>query len=111
MSLILDRVIDISRLTADDGDSTKESYQSYAPLQNIACNIQPAQAEDVVIGGGVFGQTFICFTTASGILEGDKVTDSELNEIFIVKGKSNWMTPSLAPHVEYLLVQPEREIE
>lgn len=111
MSLILDRVIDISRLKTDTGNSNKESYQSYSPLQNIACNIQPAAAEDTVIADGVFGQTFICFTTVSGILEGDKAIDQETGEVFIVKGKSNWMTPSLAPHAEYLLVQPSREAE
>jgi hypothetical protein len=107
MSLILDRVADISRLSPDSTNTHKESYVSYLPLANIPLNVQPAQAEDVVVAGGVFGQTYIGFTTASGILEGDKLILQLTGEQFIVKGKQNWMSPDLAPHIELLLVEFE----
>ena len=105
MSLILDRLIDVYRLQTDSGDSNKEQYQVYTPLADIAINIQPAQAEDVVIAGGAFGQAYTAFTTQSGILEGDKLIDQVLGDVFFVKGKSNWMTPSLSPHIELLLTE------
>ena len=66
MSLILDRVIDVHRLSQDSDNTSKESYQVYTPLANIAINWQPAGAEDTVVAQGVFGQTYIAFTTASG---------------------------------------------
>jgi len=107
MSLILDRVVDIYRLQADSDNANKESYQVYVPLANVAINIQPGSPEDTVIADGVFGQAYVAFTTYSGILEGDKLVDKKLNEQFIVKGKTNWMTPSLSSHVELLLTQFE----
>ena len=107
MSLILDRVVDIFRLIQDSDNTEKESYSSYVPLQNVACNIQPASTEDSLVANGVYGQTYVCFTTHSGILEGDKMIDQETNEQFIVRGKSNWNTPALAPHIELLLTEPE----
>ena len=73
MSLILDRVCDVWRLQTDSGNTSKESYQAYVPLQDIALNWQPAGAEDTVIAGVAFGQAYTAFTTASGILEGDKL--------------------------------------
>ncbi len=109
MSLILDRVINISRLLQDTDDSTKEQAVSYIPLIGVACNIQPAGPEDVVMAEGVFGQAYVCFTTASGIIEGDLVTVSGTGEKYKVRGKSNWMSPALSPHIELLLTEFETE--
>lgn len=72
-----------------------------------SCNIQPASPEDTVIANGVFGQTYTCFTTASGILEGDKITVRETGEVLMVKGKTNWMSPDLIGHIELLLTEFE----
>lgn len=105
--IILDRVVNVARLTLDTGSTTKESYQNHTPLQNIAINVQPATAEDVVIANGVFGQTYIGFTTYSGILSGDRLMDTTTSEAFMVKGRTNWMTPALIPHIELLLVKWE----
>jgi len=105
--MILDRVADIYRLQTDPGNAYKESYTAYTPLQDIAINIQPAQAEDTVIAGGVFGQSYVCFTTYSGILEGDKMVVQQTGEVLIVKGKQNWMSPDGIPHIELLLTEFE----
>jgi len=107
MSLILDRVINVKRLDPDSDNTRKESYVSYAPLQDIACNIQPASTEDTVIAQGTYGQAYVCFTTASGILEGDRVVVEVTNEEYVVRGKTNWMSPGLSPHIELLLTEPE----
>lgn len=105
--LILDRVVSVARLTKDSTNSNKESYQNHVPLQNVAINVQTASAEDTVVANGVFGQTYIGFTTYSGILSGDRLTDTVTGEAFMVKGKTNWMTPALIPHIELLLVKWE----
>lgn len=105
--LILDRVINVARLTKDTGNTSKESYQNHTPLLNISINVQPGTAEDTVIANGVFGQTYIGFTTYSGVLSGDRLTDTTSGEQFMVKGKTNWMTPTLIPHIELLLVKLE----
>ena len=91
----------------DSGSTTKESYAAYAPLANVAINIQPANPEDVVVADGVFGQTYVGFTTASGILEGDKLVVQQTGEVLFVKGKSNWMAPDMEPHIELLLTEFE----
>jgi hypothetical protein len=109
MGLILDRVVRTQRLTVDSGNSEKESYQDHAPLQSVAINIQPASPEDTIVVDGVFGQTYIGYTTESGVLSGDKLIDDTLSEAFLVKGKENWMTPALAPHVELTLVKTETQ--
>lgn len=105
--LILDRVVNVARLTQDSNNTSKESYQNHTPLQGISINVQPANNEDVVVANGVFGQTYIGFTTYSGILSGDRLTDTTTSEAFMVKGKTNWMTPTLIPHIELLLVKWE----
>ena len=105
--LILDRVCDIYRLQADSGNFNKESYVQYTPLNDTALNLQPGEPEDTVVAGGVFGQAYIAFTTASGILEGDKLVMQLTGETLIVKGKTNWMSPDLIPHIELLLTEFE----
>lgn len=107
MSLLLDRVCDVWRLSLEVGNSQKEAYAQYAVLNNTAINIQPGNSEDVILAGGTFGQTYIGFTTASGILEGDKLVMQQTGEVLMVRGKSNWQSPDLAPHTELLLVEFE----
>ena len=108
MSLILDRVVDIWRLSLDVGSTTKESYVQYTPLDDTPINWQPANNEDVIVAGGVFGQTYVAFTTVSGILEGDKLVAQQTGESFIVRGKSNWESPAIGgSHTELLLVEFE----
>ena|SRR3990167_7435783 len=107
MSLILDRVVSVSRLLADTDNTEKEQYQSFVPLANVAINIQPAGPEDTIVADGTFGQAYIGFTTVSGVREGDKLTDQVTGETFIVKGLTNWMSTSLIPHIELLLTEFE----
>jgi hypothetical protein len=109
MSVITDKYINIKRLTKDLDNSDKESYQDNLALQSIACQIQPAGAEDVAISDGVYGQTFICFTTASGIRTGDHVTVSGTGELFRVRGIENWSEIDIIPHFEITLVSMEEE--
>jgi len=105
--MILDRVVDIARLQKDSTNTNKESYVNYTPLAATSCNIQPASPEDTVMANGLFGQTYTCFTTASGILEGDRITVRETGEVLRVKGKTNWMSPDLISHIELLLTEFE----
>jgi hypothetical protein len=108
VATFFDRVGDIYRLQKVSTNSKKESYQVYTPLANVAINVQPATNEDIVIAGdGTFGQAYIAFTTASGVLEGDKIVVQQTGEVFIVKGRTNWQSPDLIPHTELLLTEFE----
>ena len=107
MSLILDRVVNVHRLTADNDNTDKEQYASYSPLQNIAINVQPASSEDQILSQGEYGSTYVAFTTASGILEGDKLVDTILGTTWIVKGRQHWSTPGMSPHMELTLWESE----
>src|SRR3990167_11454047 len=102
MGLILDHSVNVFRLSLDVGSSIKESYQQYTVLNSTPINVQPSSNEDAIVAGVTFGQAYTAFTTVSGILEGDKLVDQATGEVFIVRGKSNWMSPSLAPHTELL---------
>ncbi len=95
------------RLQKDSDNVNKESYRVYTPLANVPINIQPASAEDVVIANGVFGHTWVGFTVASGIRNGDKLIFQVTGEDLITKGIQNWMSPEGEPHVELLLVESE----
>jgi len=107
MSLLLDRVVDVYRLRKDVTNANKESYTLYTPLSPTAMNWQPGTTEDSVVAGGVFGQAYVGFTTVSGILEGDKLITRVTNEVMIVRGKQNWMSPDNLPHIELLLTEFE----
>jgi hypothetical protein len=107
--MILDTVISIQRLTKDLIDADKEKYESNLALSSVKCQIQPASPEETAIASGVFAQTFICFTTESGIRPGDKVTVSGTSEVFRVRGIEDWSMPDVSPHYELTMVRFEEE--
>lgn len=107
--MILDQIISISRLTRDSDNPRKESYVPDLSMTDVKCNIQPASPEQVAIAEGVFGQTYIGFTTNSGVLNGDKVTVSGTGDVYRVKGVENWTMTDLIPHYELTLVKWQEE--
>ena len=106
--MILDFIIAVQRLTKDINNANKESYVANAALQAVKCNIQPATAEETALAEGIFGQTFVCYTTESGVMVGDKVTVSGTSEIYRIKGKEDWSMDPM-PHYELTLVKMEEE--
>jgi hypothetical protein len=109
MSLILDTIVSVERLTKDSDNSNKESYQPNLALQCVKCQLQPAGAEDTAIAQGVFGQTYIGFTLESGVLSGDHLTVSGTGKTYRVKGIQDWGLPDLSPHIEWTLVSMEED--
>lgn len=108
MSVITDSVVAIQRLKDDTDDSDKEQYQTNEALQAVKCQIQPASPAATAVAEGIFGQTYMMFTSESGILEGDKVTVSGTGEIYRVKGIEDWsMDP--VPHFEITLLEFDEE--
>lgn len=106
--MILDQILAIERIQKDVTNSRKESYVSNLALQAVKCQIQPASPEDTAIADGVFGQTFMCYTTESGIKQGDKVTVSGTGEVYRVKGIEDWSMDPM-PHYEMTIVMFEEE--
>jgi len=105
----LEHIISVSRLTRDLDNSQKEQYQANAALASVKCQIQPATTEQTAISEGVFGQTYVCFTTQSGILTGDKVTVSGTGEVYKVRGIEDWSQMEGIPHYEITLLKAEEE--
>lgn len=104
-SLILDSIVSLSRLAKDADNSSKESFVVNQALSSIKCQIQPATPEETAIAQGVFGQTYIMFTTTSGIFPTDVITVSGTGEVFRVKGVENWAGIEGIPHYEITLAR------
>ena len=107
--MIEDAIIAISRLVKDSTNSNKESYQPNAALQSVKVNIQPASPEQTMMVEGVFFQTYLGFTTTSGILQGDHVTVSGTGQKYTIKGIEDWTKTDLIPHYELLMVEASEE--
>jgi hypothetical protein len=108
-SLILDSVVAISRLQKDLDNSSKESFVQNAALQDVKCQIQPATPEETAVANGVFGQTFLMFTSVSGIFPGDYITVSGTGEGYRVRGVENWAGIEGIPHYEITLLRLEED--
>ena len=109
MSLILDVLGYVSRLQRDPSNSHKESFVDNAALQGIKMQVQPASPEQTAMAEGIYGQTYLAFTTQSGILVGDRVTLSDTNQAYRVRGVEDWSLPDLSPHYEMTLVKMEED--
>lgn len=107
--MFFDQVLSISRLQKDVDNTDKESYQPNLALQSVSCNIQPASPEQVAMMDGLYSQSFICFTTESGIMVGDKAIQESNGQLFRVKGREDWDMTDLIPHIELTLVRFEDE--
>lgn len=105
MSLLIDSIVSLSRLTKDPDNPGKESYAPNEALQRISCQLQPATPEETAIAEGVFGQTYMMFTTTSGIFSGDKISVNGSNDLFRVRGVENWNQIEGIPHYEITLVR------
>lgn len=109
MSLILDRICNISHLTPDIDDINKEQYQVDIGLTAIPINVQPASAEDTILSDGTFAQAWVAYVTQSGIRSGDLLTISGAMSGYperpmIVKGVTDWDMLDI-PHYELLLTE------
>jgi len=101
--MVQEKIASVKYLLPDSDDSDKESYVTNAALSNVKINIQPASDQTLAITEGVLGQTYIAFTTRSGIAEGNYLTVSGTNETYLVRGVKDWSSPKLIPHYELLL--------
>lgn len=107
--MIQDRVCRISYLTKNIDNADKEQYQPDLGLTRVAINIQPAGAEDTILSDGVFAQTWIGFTTESGVRSGGILTISgasigDLPRDMVIKGVENWDQGDI-PHYELTLTE------
>jgi len=103
-SIITDAIISIQRLTKDVDNTSKEQFQTNLALASVKIEIQPASPAETAITEGVYGQTYLAFTTESGLLVGDRVTVSGTGEIYKIKGIEDWSMDPVA-HFELTLVK------
>ena len=102
--MFLNQNASVARLSPNSSDNDKEAYVELTGKTNIPINIQPASDQLIAVSEGVFGQTYVAFTSVSGIEIGDRVTLSGLNKRFIVKGVKDWYYEPI-PHLELLLFE------
>lgn len=100
--MILDRTVNVARLTPDNDNADKEGYVTL--LSGVKMNIQPASAELLALSEGQIGKTYRAFTSISGILLSDKITVSGTGSNYIVKGVEDWHFGAI-PHLELLLFE------
>jgi len=75
------------RLTTLGGSSKRQRYVQV--IAALSCAIHPLSAEDAVIGGSAFYQSFKMFCASSADIEvGDRIVDGD--DIYTVKGKSTY---------------------
>lgn len=107
--MILTHVVSVNKLADKTGNANQEDFDTPRVL-TLNVNIQPASPEDTVISEGAFGKTFKMFapTTASGVIEGDKITvvsGTNSGDTYIVKGRENWNLGGPLPHMEFTLFE------
>ena len=85
--VITSKYVSVEHLTPDLTNTQTEGYSRDLSLINIPCNIQPSTPEVIALYGGAMGKVYTMFTTASGVLESDRLTVSGTGQQFIVKGK------------------------
>jgi hypothetical protein len=98
-ALFLNTYISVEHLNPDSGNSNQEGFVSDLALKAVACNIQPASMELTALNNGAYGKSYTVFTTASGILETDRITVSGTGQQLIVKGKQ-YYNYGLGQHLE-----------
>lgn len=103
--MFLDKVCSVARLQPLAGDANKENYQAVAGLEAVRLNLQPASPEFTAIAEGVFGKTFVGFTTTSGVSDGDRLTISG-GKTYTVRGVEDWDFGVL-PHYRLTLMLAE----
>ena len=100
--VLTDKYISVEHLEPDNNNANKEGYVSDIGLLHVAVNIQPTSPEMIELYGGSYGKAHTMFTTASGIIETDRVTVSGTTEKYIVKGKQIF-NYQVGQHSEYYL--------
>lgn len=113
---IQDKIAFVARLNPTASNANRERYVTHSGFVGpagiataaIRCNIQPASAEKTVLVDGVFGKTFKCFTTASGVVEGMKLTVSGTGQEYLVRGREIHENGILPSHYELILTRSER---
>lgn len=90
-SILTDKYVSVEHLVKDSGANT-EGYVADLGLAAVPVNIQPSSKEVIALNGGMFGKSYTIFTTASGILETDRLTvvSGTYSTQYLVKGHEDY---------------------
>ena len=97
--MYFDKVVFVETLVPYASDANKEGFVSCSGFVGpggiktsaIRMNIQPMSDQMTILIEGVIGKTFVGYTTASGLVEGMRVTVSgRPNEQYDVQGRKNY---------------------
>lgn len=96
--------VSVEHYTRDISNTNKEGYVSDLGLAAVPMNIQPSSNEVIALTGGAYGKSYTGFTTASGILDTDRLTtvSGSYTVKYIVKGRQ-YFNQGQSRHLELLL--------
>jgi hypothetical protein len=96
-------LVSVEHLKLDASNANKEGFVADIGLAAVPINIQPSSSQILMLTGGAYGKGYTVFTTASGILETDRLTvvsgSATPAPQYIVKGKQNF-NYGLVQHLE-----------
>jgi hypothetical protein len=93
--MFADKVVFVEIFAPYASNNNKEAYITHSGFGTgvngnpaaVRMNIQPMSAQMTILVEGVIGKTFTGFTTASGLVEGMRLTVSGTSQQFIVQGR------------------------
>lgn len=106
--MFFDKRVFVWRLAPDATNNRQEDYSLHPGYPAGAkVNIQPASPMFTQLNDGIQGKMFKAFTTASGIVEGYRLTVSGTGAAYVVKGREVY-DYGMGRHYELTLDKPER---
>lgn len=99
--MLFDKYVTVEFRTVS-GQYNNQVYVPHPAFTTVPVNIQPMQGSFTDMGNGIFFKTYKCFTTASGIIEGFRLTVSGTGEQYIVRGRQRF-DDIFVPHYELIL--------
>jgi len=98
-------LVSVEHLNPDASNANKEGFVADLGMAAVPINIQPSKPEILMLTGGAYGKGYTAYTTASGILETDRLTTvsgTGNGKKYIVKGKQDF-NYGLLEHLELYL--------
>lgn len=111
--MFADKTVFVSKLSPD-ATPDKEGYTTFSGFFErgirsaaVRVNIQPASPELTMMAEGQMFKTYKLFTTASGVVEGMRLTVSGTTDTYTVKGRESY-NYAVGQHYELVLIKGGR---
>lgn len=104
--MFADKIVFVEYLADDSSDTDKSGYVPHPSFPSgVRINIQPASAELTALSEGEVFKTYQAFTTASGVVEGMRLTVSGTSAAYLVRGREAY-DYGPGQHYKLTLIKP-----